>query len=427
MKAGVVGLFEAAPATLGDYHQRQAPVRASLLKWFVVGLIIFVGMVYGFLVAIFPMFLYLYMAIPIALLAVLVVWALPETDNPPVRAIEWLFWAFFLSLFLWPNYLAIALPGLPWITMVRLWSGPMLLLLLVGLSISPGLRGELMRILGKSNWISSMLFGFVAVQGITIAFSSHLAESLNRFIANQLEWTTIFVVSAYVFVKPGRVERWSTWFCLMAAFLACLAFFEWRKSGVLWAGHIPSFLAVADESVQRILAGGQRASTGIYRLQSTFSTSLNFAEFLGLSTVFFIHAFVKTRNQFLKLAIALYMPWHFWVIWCTDSRLGMVGFFGSFLLYLLAWSARRWRSRKDDLIGPALVLTYPAIITGFLVLSLFWQRLNRMIWGGGAQQASNDSRKAQWSMLWPKLGKWPFGHGPGQAGDALGFANSGEE
>ena len=47
-----------------------------------------------------------------------------------------------------------------------------------------------------------------------------------------------------------------------------------------------------------------------------------------------------------------------------------------------------------------------------------------MVWGGGEQQASNDSRKEQWAAMWPKLYAWPIGHGPGQSGEALGYANS---
>jgi O-antigen ligase len=69
------------------------------------------------------------------------------------------------------------------------------------------------------------------------------------------------------------------------------------------------------------------------------------------------------------------------------------------------------------------VLAYPGILSAFLITSLLWQRLNRIIWGGGPQNASNLARQAQWSMLWPKLGRWPLGNGAGQSGDALGYAN----
>jgi O-Antigen ligase len=375
------------------------------------------------MVAVFPMFLYLYMAIPIIFLALLIIWALPETDNPPLRAMEWLFWAFFVSLLAWPNYLAFTLPGLPWITFVRLCSAPMVLLLLITTSVAPSFRMKIKEILAESPWIVRLLLGFTVIQILTVFRSAHMADSLNRVISNLMECTAMFFVAALVFSREGRAERWAKWLCMICVTLAVIAFFEFRKKGVLWAGHIPSFLAVADESVQRTLAGSARSVSGIYRLQSVFVTSLNFAELLGLSTVFFVHFMVSTRNFWLRISILVYLPYHFWVIWGTDSRLGMVGFFGSLLGYLLIWSVRRWRTQKNDLVAPALVLAYPAILAAFYVTSLFWQRLNRMIWGGGPQTASNEARKAQWKLLWPDLGRWPFGYGAGESGDILGYSN----
>ena len=158
-------------------------------------------------------------------------------------------------------------------------------------------------------------------------------------------------------------------------------------------------------------------------MQATFSTALNLAEFLGLATVFLLHVIVKAPKNWQKAALIAYIPLHFWIIWGTDSRLGMIGFYGSFLIYLLLWSVSRWRSRPNDMIAPGLVLAYPVFIGIFYTVSLFWQRLNRMVWGGGPQQASNESRKAQWRMLWPKLERWPFGHGVTSSGDVRGFTN----
>ena len=416
-------LVSAAPPTLPSYQPLKVHARDRLRKIIWLSLIVFVGMIYGFLVSIFPMSFYQYLAIPIIIIALIVIWCLPETDNPPLNLMTGLFWASFAALFLWPNYIAIALPGLPWITMVRLWNGPMMLLMLIALSIGPTFRGRLAAIFRDSPIIAWLMLVFFVIHLVTIAWSGHLGDTFNRFVAHVLAWGLVFVVASYAFVKPGRAQSWVHMLCLMAVFLTLLSAWEWHEKRVLWAESIPSFLVVADESVQRMLAGSARAATGIYRLQSIFSTSLNFAEFLGLSTVFFVHQLVESKGFLRKAPIVAYIPWHFWTIWCTDSRLGMVAFYGSILLYPLFWSIRRWRQRSQDLVAPALVLAYPAIITLFLIASLYWQRLQRMVWGGGEQQASNDARKEQWSAMWPKLETWPLGHGPGRSGEALGYAN----
>ncbi len=408
---------------LGQYVQSPTKARRTLTKTLVYSLIVFVGLIYGFMSAVFPVFLYLYMAVPIVFIAILIVWVLPERAYVPEAQIEWLFWAFLISLLLWPNYLAISLPGLPWLTAQRIFLGPMAFLLLVAVSTSSEFRARIGNVMRESPWISRPLLAFVAIQFVTMFFSSHLGDTANRFTSNQLAWSVIFFTSCFLFLKEGRAEKLMRIVCLAVVGLSIISIFEFRKGGVLWAEHIPSFLAVADESVQRMLMGSTRSGTGMYRLQGTYPTPLNYAEIMGLSTSLIIHSIMRARQLWQKIVLMAYVPGHFMVIWGTDSRLGMIGFFGSFLLYFFIWSIRRWKTRPTDILAPGFVLGYPAIIAGFLVLSLVWQRLGSMVWGGGAQQASNDARKAHWAALWPKLARWPFGHGAGNSGDALGYAN----
>ena len=71
-------------------------------------------------------------------------------------------------------------------------------------------------------------------------------------------------------------------------------------------------------------------------------------------------------------------------------------------------------------------LLYPLGAAGFVALSLFWMRLNHMIFGGGAQAASNESRQIQLQTGIPKVLHWPFGYGPGMAATTLGFADNEE-
>lgn len=166
-----------------------------------------------------------------------------------------------------------------------------------------------------------------------------------------------------------------------------------------------------------------RAGTQKYRVSSVFFTPLNFAEFLGLGMAVVIHLLVEARKWVTKASLALFIPVVLTLIIWTDARLGMVSFFGAFIAYFFIYACRRWYQRRGDIIGPALVLSYPAMVGAFLALSVFWYRLQVMMWGGGQQQASTDARKEQWAMLWPKLADWPFGHGAGNAAGVLGWTN----
>ena len=84
----LISLWARPAPALAPYHQPEAPLRHAMRKGAVLALIILIGMIYGLLVAIFPLFLYLYLLVPVGILALIVIWALPENDNVPAKAID---------------------------------------------------------------------------------------------------------------------------------------------------------------------------------------------------------------------------------------------------------------------------------------------------------------------------------------------------
>lgn len=378
---------------------------------------------YGLLFAFLPPAFIPQLIVPVLLLAAVVIWALPNANSAPTRLLYWLFLAFYLSLICWPNYLAIALPGLPWITFLRLFGFPMSVALLICMSVSREFRSELKSVLAPTPMIWKLFCIFIATQVLSVGFSSNPVQSINKLVVAQVYWTTIFFTSAYVFRVPGRVTRWAFLLIVMALFVCAIGFWEWRIGSVPWAGRTPSFLQIDDENVQRILAGGRRAATGLYRVQSTFTTSLSCAEYLAMTTPFVVHAIVGAKRVYVKLAALACLPIIFYTIFNTNSRLGALGFFLSLLLYLAFWSIRQWNMKRSSIMGPALTLSYPVIFTLFLAATMFVGRLHRMVWGGGETQFSNDARIAQWHAGLPMIFKAPLGHGVGQAAEVLGFAN----
>jgi hypothetical protein len=412
-----------ATPTLGQYHAQPARLRHEFERRLIILLIVFVGMIYGFLVAIFPVFLYLYMSMPIIAMSMLILWLLPETDKPPLKAMEWLFGAAFFSVIMWPNYLAFHVPGLPWMTLRRLCLGPMSLFLLVSISVSPTFRNHMKEVFSSSPIILRLFVALVTVEILTFPMSSHLTSTVNRLANAQFEWTATFFAGSYYFGKSGRAHKWAAQMCLMSFALSVLGVWEWHVGGIPWAGHIPSFLAIQDENLQEMLAGSARAATGIYRLRGPFTTALNFAEFLGWATPFLIYFVLESRNFWIRSAALIQIPFSFYTIMGTDSRLGFVAFFASFLLYFLLWGIRRWRANPQDVFSPAILLAYPVVATAFLVATFFWVRLTRMVWGGGANEASNEGRYEQLRRGLPKIIEWPFGHGIGESAEVLGLRN----
>ncbi|WP_150290569.1 O-antigen ligase family protein [Sphingobium estronivorans] len=379
--------------------------------------------VYGALLALFASSLLVELLAPLALFALMLVWILPDTENPPATLMVGCFWGFLVAQLLWPDYLALDLPGLPWITALRLFSFPLLLLFLICLSVSPSMRGEMTRILKSAPWTWKLLVGFMIMAVLSVGYSDNPGNSADKVVVAVLYWMLIFFAAAYIFARPGRMTAF-VWLLWAAALILCLmGLWEQRLGRLPWAGHIPSFLAVGDESVQRILGGSARSATGVYRVQGKFSTSLNLAEFLSLVTPFILHFMVVSRHWIVRIAAAMMLPLIFIVIVATDSRLGIVGFSLSFLFYLFFWGYRRRATHRDSLIGTAVLFAYPAVLIAFMASTMFVPRISAMVWGNGAQQASNEARQEQYRAGIPMVVERPWGYGMGRGSTRLGFFN----
>jgi hypothetical protein len=276
-------------------------------------------------------------------------------------------------------------------------------------------------VLSDSKFLVRAFLAFVLVQFLT-TFVSPSGATFNKFINNQLSWTAIFFMSCFLFVREDRIDKWIRVVSWLVVFATVIGLWSWWLQRVPWAGHVPSFLAIADEHVQNILYGEHmRSYTNKYRILGTFATPLNLAQFLGLGTSIILYRMVHAKTGVGRAATVFFIPVLLFTIVQTDARLGNVAFFGSMLLYPFLCAIRRWYQDRSGLSGPSVTMAYPGLLLGFLALSLTWRRLEVMIWGGGQQQASSEGRREQWALFWPKIEHWPFGHGPGRAAEVLGW------
>jgi O-antigen ligase len=83
----------------------------------------------------------------------------------------------------------------------------------------------------------------------------------------------------------------------------------------------------------------------------------------------------------------------------------------------------RWRTVKESILGPALVIAYPVLFALFMAATFFVQRLKKMVWGGQNTQFSNDGRHEQVQKGMPLIWSHPWGYGIGQGAGALDYHN----
>jgi hypothetical protein len=381
--------------------------------------------VYGWFFAVSAPQLMLPFTIPPVVLILLVIWSLPAGDYAPIRTLGGLYWAFFVAFILWPNYLAIALPGLPWLTLVRLINAPMVIALLVCVSVSQPYRARIAECLKETPFVWKCLVFYTVYVTLTLPLAGiGIPVAINRFVVLLTTQVATFFVAAYIFLRPRRLEVWVYLLLAMDAVLCVIGWWENRLGYVPWLGHIPSFLKIQDPDVQRILAGAVRAAIDIHRVQSVQTTPLGFAELLGLSAPLALHLAINRYPLVIRAGAAMIIPMIIYTIILTDSRLGFVAMLVGAALYLLLWALVRWREVRGSLFGPAIAMGYPAIFVALVASTMLIGRLRAKVWGNGAQAASDQSRKDQWHIAIPKLIHNPIGHGYGTAGAVLNYTNA---
>ena len=370
-------------------------------------------------------FIPLYFMIPVAVLILLIIWALPETGRAPTVLLTRLFHACLIGFLFWPDYLAIALPSLPWITVLRMTALPLTFVFLIALSVSRDFRHALKAVTGSARTVTTPMVILSVLLAISIFYSNLIVFSFNRVVNSLLGWTMMFFVSCYVFSKPGSARRVAGIIWAATAFWVAVGFWEWRLGHVPWRDHVPGFLAAQDEFVQRVLQGSERYGSSFYRIQTKFFTPISFAEYLALTAPFVLHWMMTAERLVARIAAGALLPLIFLAIVGTDSRLGAAGFMLTFMIYALYWGVRRWRYAKGSILGPAIVLAYPVLFGVFMAATVFVGRLRKMVWGGGQHASSDEARQEQIQMAIPLLKSHPWGYGAGMGGETLGYVSPG--
>ena len=410
------------PAKIMKPYIDRGAFRYRLVKFFFPLALGFFCLLYGFFYGLTTPYLLVPFAFPVGILMLLAIWALPDRPHAPTKAMEFFFSGLLISLIIWPNYLALALPGLPWITVIRLTGLPMAFLLLICLSTSSNFRSELRQALAATPGVWVAFVTFIVTQFLTIGLSKHIPTSIQKALLQQVNWTAVFIVAVWVFRKPGRAERYISLFLLLSLPVILVTFLESRQQSLLWSGHVPSFLKIDDPAAAAAMQSTTRGATGQYRAKATFSGPLGLGEYLALMTPFAIHFAVGAYRPIIRLGCAVLVPLIFACFIFADSRLGIVGFLVSVLLYVLFWGLMKMFQERRSLVAAAVVYAYPALFGAALLAVTFVHRFHTLVFGGGAQAASNAARQSQLQMAIPKFLQNPIGYGPSESGIAMGYS-----
>ena len=379
----------------------------------------------GIGIALLPAELLYLLAIPLLVAVGVILWLLPDGAPAPVRLLSVLLVSFMAANTLWPNYISVDLPGLPWINPQRLVAFALLAVALWSYSTSSGMRDEIADTLRTVRSLKIAFWTFWAMTVVTLALSDSPGGSINKWFNNQIFWTGMFVLAAWLGTKGGTIERVVKVIIWTTILVSLETIYEYHIRQVPWLDHIPSFMTVDQAYLQNVLKSQGRAGTNIYRAHGTFTVSLVCAEYFAIVFPFLLHQFVIAIGPFRKLLMCWAMLAVTCAMWLTNARSAMVGLFLALFVYGGFAAFRYWKRERHSLIGVSTLAMMPLIALAFLALAITWPRLHNMTFGGAQHQPSSLARDAQWSMGWPKIRANPIGHGAARSGRVLGYANLG--
>lgn len=399
---------------LPPYTRRVDDLRHRISKSVAIFALVLTAMFMGFWLAVFGTLVVQPFFIMVGVLFLVALWLVDDTEPNLRPAITKMLLIYAALEIIWPSYLAVNIPGLPWITPPRLMLLLMMCLATLQFAQSSKARGEVVESLGYAKLAMWMLAIFWIPAFATALVSPRPGNSFTMVLEWFLLWNMPFLVAIWIFgdretfAKFIRITLWS----LCVVFV--LTILEYVERKPIWFGYIPSFLKVDGPLYNAIMQEQVRVGDNRYRARGVFAVHLYYAQFILMVTPFILHKAIENRGWMRFWAYA-FLAFNLLVIWMTNTRTGMTGFIlvssGMVALYAL----RRFLnpSNKADMVAPAIFMTVPVAIMALAVLIMASPRLQTITVGGAQTRSSDAGRDNQWRKGWAAMEKNPFGHGGG--------------
>jgi hypothetical protein len=411
---------------LPPYTRRADTLGHRLRKTAVVAAVLGFAIVMGFWIAIFSTLVVPMFVAVIGILFLVAMWLADDQEPDFSRSVSVLLLAYVTFAIVWPSYLAIQIPGLPWVTPTRITLGLLALLLLLQLSQSRIARGQL------TGAIKGMkvAFGAYALMMFTMFATAALAprpiEALSFGALQVILWNIPLVAALWVLHDPKVVVRTMQAMGLSLLVVLLLTILEYRNELPIWIGHIPSFLKIDGPMASAVLTAQTRIGDG-YRARGTYGVHLYYSQLLLMMLPFVVHWLLDARSAARRAWIVAFLLCMLVVIWMNNTRTASTGQLVVITGMLGLFVLRHYLHTQNriDMTAPAFVLGVPSAAAVLAVLIAISPRLQNMTIGGSQHKGSNLVRDSQWERAWSAVFSNPIGYGAGESGPLTGRMTSG--
>jgi hypothetical protein len=388
-------------------------------------LLLFVAAFYGLMTAILPVQLLIIPLVPILILLGLCMWLMPDVGGLYDERFEVYMWWFLGINMVWPGYVALDLPGLPWISPLRVVTGLLVISFLYNLATSSYARHEVAKGMNAVPVLNRLFWSFWLLTTLTLVMSPSLGASLTKYMNNQIYWTMMFPLAALVGRREGMIQRACTVLVYTSIFVACISINEYRLEKIIWLDYLPSWLRAEEELLEQLSVSSARAYTDEYRVLGPQFTSLYFAENLAMVFPFVVHYMYRAKGVFRSAAMGLAVAAMISAMFMTGARSGVIGVVLTLVIYVFFAALRKRQETPTSIMATATLLAYPAFVAVVTAIVLFWKRARTKVLGGGQHESSNMARDMQWDHGWTMIAQNPFGYGLDRSAEVLDFRTPG--
>lgn len=411
---------------LPPYTRRVNNLRHKALKAAVITATIAFAIIMGFWIAIFttlvvPMFVGV-----IGVLFLIAMWMALDEEPDLGRPAAALLIAFLTLSVAWPAYLAVAIPGLPWLTPTRVALALLTFLMLLQLSQSSLARAQ---ITGAITGMKLPFIGYALMMFMmfaTVAIASKPGESLSFSAQQIILWNIPLLASIWLFHTPAVATRATRAMGYALVLVMLLTIVEFHNQLPVWIPYIPSFLKV-DAPQMNSFMRALVLLDGSYRAKGTFGIHLYYSQLLLMMLPFVLHWLLDAKAPARRLWAFALLALMLTVIWMNNTRTATTGqlVVAAGMLGLFALRHHLHTTNKIDLMAPAFALGIPAAAGLLAVLIAISPRLQTMTIGGTKNAGSDAVRDGQWERAWSAVASNPFGYGSGESGPLTGRITSG--
>lgn len=357
----------------------------------------------------------------VAMAGIALLWLMPDRSDTPDHLLWPLFRIAFIVNFTVPVYYAITGPGLPWISIRRVFWFAAVLMASYILATSAEYRRRMGAALAGAREVSIPAIGFLLWICVSIVTSVSRGETLAAIWNSYLYWGFAALITMMCVRTEQEVKTFLQLLCVLAMIAGLLGLVEKLLQYHYYIEFLPGWLketifARNPQMLEILVREAYR--NGAFRANYIFNISLSYGEFLACCAPLILCFALsesswraRTLAGFALLACVL-------GVFASGARGGYAGLAISLPFVFLVWLVRVLRARPESLAGPIVTTIFVGLVSAFVTLAIAWKPLRWKFTGGYEGAGSTAVRWEQWKLAVPKILANPvtgYGHGTGNS------------